>query len=311
MWLFLIVKHPKKYYNNDINLVDVIYILKTMLFMKRFRWFKYLYLFLLLNLLGFGLWQYYLTAPMNGDWQPHIAIMPTAEIHDNLVEITNVRNFRYSAEEDASVVNYYNQSYDLDKLSRIWYINEPFTETKSAAHTFLSFEFSDGKYLTISIEARKLKGQDYDIVKGLFRTYPLMYIVADERDTIMVRANVRKNNVYLYPVKTTPAKARLVLIDMLETMNDLAIHPRWYNTLTANCTSLIAHHVNRVTPHKLPFWSWQLLLTGHADELALEAGLLDTDLDINSARDKYRITERSIEIGDVENYSQLIREGIR
>jgi hypothetical protein len=50
-----------------------------------------------------------------------------------------------------------------------------------------------------------------------------------------------------------------------------------------------------------------LWLTASADELALEAGLIDTDLSIEEARKKYSINENSIKAGDVPNYSKLIR----
>jgi len=275
-----------------------------------FKFIRRRTIILILAVVGLALfaWQYFLPAPLVGDWQEHTAVMPTVTFKDNLATIDRVRNFRYLGAEEPSKIDYYQATYDLDKLVRIWYINEPFSESKNAAHTFLSFEFSDNKYLSISIEARKLKGQVYDILKGLLRTYPLMYIAADERDAILVRANVRNHDVYMYPIKTTPAKAQAVLRDMLVTMNDLAHHPKWYNTLTANCTSLIAYHVNRVTPRKVPAWSWQLLLTGHADELALEAGLLDTYLPIAQARAKYDISAKSRLVGDVSDYSQKIRE---
>lgn len=271
---------------------------------------RYILWSLIIILAIFAVWQYFLPAPLNGDWQTHTAVMPTVEFDGNLATIYNVRNFRYNSGEEASVIDYYDQTYDLDKVVRVWYINEPFSETKNAAHTFLSWEFSDGKFLSITIEARKTKGQVYNIFKGLFRTYPLMYIAADERDAILVRANLRQHDVYLYPVKTTPAKARTMLKNMLVEMNDLSVNTRWYNTLTANCTSLIAKHVNEVTPAKLPFWSWELLLTGHADELAMRAGLLDTDLSIEQARDKFNITKISQELGDVDDYSVKIREGL-
>ncbi len=271
---------------------------------------KYVFGGLILVIAVFAFWQYFLPAPLSGNWQEHTAVMPTVEFNGNLATIYNVRNFRYSSGEEPSIANYYNETYDLDKVVKVWYINEPFSETKNAAHTFLSWEFSDGKFLSLTIEARKTKGQVYNIFKGLFRTYPLMYIAADERDAILVRANVREHDVYLYPVKTTPAKAQVMLRNMLVEMNDLATNPKWYNTLTANCTSLIAKHVNEVTPAKLPFWSWELLLTGHADELAMSAGLLDTDLPIEQAREKFNISKVSQEIGDVEDYSIRIRENL-
>ncbi|MEI7749984.1 MAG: DUF4105 domain-containing protein [Candidatus Moraniibacteriota bacterium] len=257
----------------------------------------------------FILWEWLKPVPMNADWKPDVAVMSSAEIVGDTITVHNVRNFRYADEETPSVIDYYDQTYDLSKLTGMRFVAEPFSESKNAAHTFFSYEFSDGKYLTISVEARKRVGQDYDVFRGLLRTYPLIYVATDERDAVMVRANVRKHEVYLYPVKATPEKARAMLLDMLTTMNDLAIHPRWYNTLTANCTSLLAGHVNHVTPYRLPFWSWQFLFTGHADELALSSGLLATDLSIDDARAKYDITAVSRAIGDVENYSDLIRQG--
>jgi hypothetical protein len=257
-------------------------------------------------LISLFLWQLFKSAPLAGNWQEHIKVMPTVDFKGDLATVHNVRNFRYSGQEEASVIDYYDRTYDLSQIKKVWFVSEPFSESKNAAHTFLSFEFNDGKFLSISIEARKVIGQEYNVVKGLFRVYPLMYIPTDERDAILVRANVRKHEVYLYPVQT--AKAREMLTDMLQTMNDLIAHPRWYNTITSNCTSLIAGHVNHLTNGRLPIWSWRLLFTGHADELALRSGLLDTNLDIVAARQKYNITARSQAIGDVPDYSRLIRQ---
>jgi len=158
-------------------------------------------------------------------------------------------------------------------------------------------------------EARKVKGQEYNLFTGLLHTYPLMYIAADEHDTVFVRANVDKDDLYVYPVKLQdPAHAKLLLTDMLEKMNSLAVHPEWYNTITANCTSQIAWHINKLFPGRLPRIAWQTQLSGYADELALKQGLLDTNLSIEEARKKYLVTTRSQEIGYVPNYSQLIRQ---
>jgi hypothetical protein len=95
---------------------------------------------------------------------------------------------------------------------------------------------------------------------------------------------------------------------MLTEMNNLLTHPRWYNSIFSNCTSEIAKQVNKITPGRISMLSWQLLLTASADELALKHGLLDTDLAIDKAREKFLITEKSQKIGDVVNYSKLIRE---
>jgi hypothetical protein len=225
--------------------------------------------------------------------------------------VRNVRNFRYSgSEEDKDTkVAYYDKTYDLTKIKKVWYITEPFGKLKAAAHTFLSFEFENGDFLSITVEARKLKGQEYSLFKGLLRTYPLMYIAADERDVVVLRANIRKSDMYVYPVKLKQQEnARLVLEDILNEMNDLAVNPDWYNTFWDNCTSRIAYHINRISPGRLTGNLWQLAITGYADELALKKGLLDTDLSLEEARKKYFISKRSREIGPVDDYSRIIRQ---
>jgi hypothetical protein len=271
------------------------------------RWWKQVLAGLLIILAGLLLWQATKPIPTTGDWQTPLAILSTASFNGDLVTIKNVRDFRYHGSEDEKdlVPHYYDKTYDLSKLKRVWFVSDPFKETSLAAHTFLSFEFENGDYLSISIEARKLKGQTYSIFRGLFRTYPIMYIAADERDTIMVRANVRKDTVELYPVKTE--KARALLVDMLEEMNALVEKPEWYNTITDNCTSRIGWHVNRVSPGRIPPFPWQGSVSGFADGFALEHGLLDTDLPLDEARKKYDITARSQAAGDVPDYSKLIR----
>jgi hypothetical protein len=245
---------------------------------------------------------------ISGDWQEQLAISSTAEFNGDLVTVKNVRNFRYFPTENEMHSDYYDKTYNLNEIKKVWYTTEPFNENTSAAHTFVSFEFNNGDFLAISIEARKTKDQTYSIWKGMIKTYPLIYIAADERDLTLLRANIRKDKVYVYPVKLEKSdNGRLLLVDMLNKMNDLTIHPEWYNTLFSNCTSSIVKHINKLTPGRISPFSWQLWLTASADELALKHGLLDTDLSIEKAREKFFITDISEKIGDIPNYSREIR----
>jgi hypothetical protein len=257
----------------------------------------------------FFIWQGLKKPSLTGDWQTQLATPSTAEFNGNLATVHNVRNFRYGPTEDDMHPAWYDRTYDLTQIKRVWFVAEPFSELKQAAHTFLSFEFENGDFLAISIEARKTKSQTYSLWKGILRTYPLIYIAADERDVLLVRANLRNDDVYVYPIKfSKPESPRLLLTDMLLRMNDLLVHPVWYNTLWSNCTSNIAYHVDRLDPGRISPWSWQLWATGSADELALSHGLLDTNLSIDQARKKYFVTELSKQAGDVPDYSQLIRQ---
>ncbi|PIR73525.1 MAG: hypothetical protein COU40_02180 [Candidatus Moranbacteria bacterium CG10_big_fil_rev_8_21_14_0_10_35_21] len=248
-------------------------------------------------------------APLQGDWQEQLAVISTAEFNGDLVMVKNVRNFRYYPTEADIHPAYYDKTYDLTQIKKVWYVTEPFNENTVAAHTFVSFEFNNGDFLSISIEARKTKGQKYSTWKGMLHSYPLVYIAADERDVVLMRANMRKDKVYVYPAKLEkPENARLLFVDMLQRMNELTtIDPTWYNTLFANCTSSIADHVNKLTPGRISIFSWQLWLTASADELALQRGLLDTNLPIEQARERFSINELSEKIGDTTNYSNEIR----
>jgi hypothetical protein len=255
-------------------------------------------------------WCFWDKPSLQGDWQEQLAVLSTAEFQGDQVTVRNVRNFRYYPTEADMHPAYYDKTYNLNEIKKVWYITEPFNENKIAAHTFVSFEFESGDFLAISIEARKTKGQKYSTGKGLLHSYPLVYIAADERDVVLMRANVRKDKVYVYPVKLEkPENAKLLLIDMLERMNELATtKPAWYNTLFANCTSSIVGHVNKLTPGRISPFSWELWLTASADELALKRGLLDTDLPIDQAREKFYINEISERVGDRPDYSAEIRK---
>lgn len=272
--------------------------------------FKKVFLSLLVVVVLFIVWQATKKVPIEGDWKEHLAIIPTAEFNGDKVTVRNVRNYRYGPTEADMHPAYYDRTYDLNGVKKVWYVTEPFNENQMAAHTFVSFEFENGDFLAISIEARKTNEQEYSIWKGAMRTYPLVYVAADERDVILLRANLRKDKVYVYPVKLSkPENGRLLLTDMLTTMNELVTtKPQWYNTLFANCTSAIVKHVNKLSPDRISKFSWQLWLTASADELALETGLIDTDLNIEEARKMYNINVASEKAGDVATYSQDIRK---
>src|SRR6202040_2363804 len=83
------------------------------------------------------------------------------------------------------------------------------------AHTIVSWEFGDGQYLAISIEARKEKGESYSALRGFFHQYELYYVVADERDLVGLRTNYRGEQVYLYRILSPASLARALLIDYL------------------------------------------------------------------------------------------------
>jgi len=275
---------------------------------KFWKALKWIGIVILIFAAGFVLLQAQKKVPTEGDWKDTLKILSTAEFKGDLVTVRNVRNFQYNASGTPVVETYYDKTYDLNKLVKVWYVTVPFNPGSPFAHTFLSFQFADGSYLAITIEARLTKNQQYGLWPGLTRTYPLMYIAADERDVIYERTDIFKDDMYVYPLKADPKDGRLLLADMLKRMDELYANPTWYNAIFANCTSSIASHVNKIWPGILPRFDWQVVFTNYADKLALDKGLLDTNLPLDQARKKFYVTDIAEKVGYASNFSSLIRQ---
>lgn len=245
-------------------------------------------------------------ASNNRDWNNDQAVLPYAEISNNLASIYNIRNFSYTSTSDYTP-NYYDKTFDLNKLKKAWYIVEPFSGIPGSAHTFLSFEFEDDQFVAISVEIRKEKGESFNPIVGLFNQYEIMYVIADERDAIKLRSNYRKDEVYLYPTKTTQEKTKALFLDMLNRANSLREHPEFYNTIVNNCTTNIVDHVNKITPNKVPFFTFRVLLPANSDKLAYKLGLIDTDLSFKDARSHYFINDRATKYATDPEFSKKIR----
>lgn len=232
-------------------------------------------------------------------------MLARAVFDGNRVHLRNIRNIEYRSTSDYDV-RHYDATFDLDALDSVWYLVEQFQNVKGPAHTMVSFGFRDGRYVAISVEIRKEIGEQFSPVRGLFKQYELMYVVADERDVVRMRANHRHDDVFLYPVQTTPERRRRMFVEMLERANALADAPEFYNTLFSTCTTNIVRHVNTIAPRRVPL-SYKVLLPGYSDELAFDLGLIDTDLPLEEARQRFHINERALRFADDPAFSRRIR----
>ncbi len=251
-----------------------------------------------------GVWAS-ITPSNDREWAPDQVVLPYAEFEDNLVHIYNIRNFNYETTTDYEV-NYYDKTFDLNKIKAVYYVVEPFSGFAGAAHTFLSFEFEDNNFIAISIEIRKEKGEEFSAIKGLFKQYEIMYVIGDERDLIKLRSNYRNDLVYVYPVRTTTEKVRSLFVDMITKTNKLKTEPEFYNTLTNACTISIMKHVNKISPKRIPL-KIEAILPENSDKIVYELGLLDTDLPFEEARKKYLINDRAKKYADSPDFSVKIR----
>lgn len=256
-------------------------------------------------ILVFGATQIFIKPSNNRDWSVDNAILPSAEFSGDLVTIRNVRNFSYASVLDYTPA-YYDKTYDLSKIKTVDFFNEPFSGL--AAHTFLSFGFEDGEYVTVSVEVRREKGEFFNAFKGLFNQFELTYVIADERDVVRLRTNYRKDDVYRFPIKVSTEKARALFVDMLNRANALKENPEFYNTFTNNCTTNIVRHVNAIAEKdaQVPF-SLRYIFPKFSDALAYDLGLIDDTGTLEELKTRYNITAMANEYGDDPYFSYRIR----
>ncbi len=241
----------------------------------------------------------------NRDWSPDQARLASAQFSGDQVQIQNVRNAVYRSSADFDV-HWETRNYDLSQVETLWFLVEPFSDWRGPAHTFLSFGFADGRYLAISVEIRKEKGESFSPLLGLFRQYELIYVLADERDLITLRAKYRHDAVFLYKMRATPEQIRAMLQSMLHRANHLAAHPEFYNTLNNTCASNIVDHIDVIAPGRIPF-SYKTLLPAYSDDLSFDLGLIDTTLPRAKYRAAHQINALVVQYADAPDFSAAIR----
>lgn len=242
----------------------------------------------------------------NRNWQTDVARLSWADISGNRVTVHNIRNFDYRTETDYTPA-YYDRTFDMDKLASIDVITV-YWMGPAIAHVLLSFGFTGGEYLAVSIETRKTVGEDYSTVKGFFRQYELYYVVADERDVIRLRTNYRHDpteDVYIYRVQGNVENGRRVFLEYMKKLNQLKTTPEFYNTLTTNCTTNIWLNT-RVNPGHPPF-SWKILASGYLPEYLYECGLLDTSVPFETLRKRAYANDRAHAADTAPDFSRRIR----
>ena len=249
-----------------------------------------------------------LMEPSNdGDWQADVARLPRVEVRGDQLVFHNVRSFEYRTETDFTP-RYVERSYDLAALRGVD-IFMSYWGSPAIAHTIMSWQFDNAPPLAISIETRKRKGQEYSAVKGFFKQYEIIYVVADERDVVQLRTNHRGEQVYLYRLKSSPALARALLLDYVDSINRLVDRPQFYNALVDNCTTTIRRHRKHVDPDAPPF-DWRLLANGYLDQRFYEAGIVDTRLPFEELRRVSHIDARAKAADGDPAFSQRIRQGL-
>jgi hypothetical protein len=250
-------------------------------------------------------WSSSISASNDKNWAADVAHGITGTINDGQLSVRTLRNFSWRTEADYTE-RWEQRTYDLSRL-RSLDLFLVYWMGPLIAHTIMSFGFEDGRYLDFSIELRRTQNDQYSAIAGFFKTHELVYIGADERDLMTLRKE-RHEQIQLYRLRTSPERARALLVEYIEQANDLAAHPRFYNTLTTNCTTTIFGMMRAVTS-SIPF-DWRIILTGHLPSYLYEHAAVDTRIPLEELRQRADVTSRvDASLTEVE-FSSRLREGV-
>ncbi len=255
-----------------------------------------------------GLLFWWQRIPASNDrlWSDDVARMTNGTLEDGQLTLHNVRNFDWRSETDYTQ-RWETRSYDLDRLRSVDMIMSYWT-VGAIAHMLISFGFDDGAQLAFSVEIRREKAETFSEVGGFFKEFELTVIAADERDVIRLRTNVRGEDDYLYRLRMPRSAMRSLLLGYLDEANRLVATPRFYNTITVNCTTLVYHMMKQIVG-RLPL-DYRLLLSGYLPEYVYKVRGLDMRYTLDELRARGRITERARQADRGADFSAQIRRGI-
>lgn len=239
-------------------------------------------------------------------WADDVAQMTTGEVTGTQVTLDNVRNFDWHTSTEYTQ-RWETRSYDLERLATVDMILSYWTY-RAIAHVLVSFGFENGEHVVFSVEIRRKKDDGFSEIGGFFKEFELSIIAADERDVVRVRTNIRGEDDYLYRIGLPVSAMRSLFLAYVEQANALVVTPRFYNTMSVNCTTLVYHMMKHIVG-SLP-WDYRLLLSGYLPSYVYRLGGLDERYKLKELRAFGRITDRARQADRSPAFSADIRNGI-
>ncbi|PZN95269.1 MAG: hypothetical protein DCF31_06900 [Alphaproteobacteria bacterium] len=239
-------------------------------------------------------------------WEPDMARVADARIDGDVLTVNNVRNFAWRSDTDFDP-HWETRRYRLSQLRGVDLFLS-YWAGENIAHAIVSFDFRDSDPLAFSIEIRKEKGESYSSTAGFFKTYELAIIAADERDVVKVRSTVRGEDVRLYRLDIERATALGLLREYVTLANDVSARPRWYNTLAANCTTVIFGMARRLDPKVA--MDWRILLPGQLPSYLREHRFVSRAVPLDTLVAAARIGPRAAAPSPDPAFSRRIRVGV-
>ena len=214
-----------------------------------------------------------LTTPQQ--WTAIHQRIPQVVIDQQQVQIQYIRDFEYDRQGKIKRQRYFDARYDIDCVEKVWCCITHFARP-GIAHVLLSFEFTDGRFLALSVEARCQSRQRYHPLKGLFFIYPKLMLFGSEQDLIGLRYLHLKHKTYLYPLNLTMQGRRHLFAAIAQQAQQQQNNMQRYHSIFNNCLTSLAKYT-KLWHWSRSMWDYRILLPGYCDALALQTGLMQAD----------------------------------
>ena len=225
---------------------------------------------------------------LDRDWDDDVRVLAGVKMGEQgSVRLTDIRDWSYTQD---SVVSrgYVDASFDPRDIVDMWMYEQELDDAGLIAHTFLVFEFGEeygpARYIGLSVETRRELGEEYSLIGGILRSFEVTHIWATESDLVTRRVLYLDYPLTRFRLDIPKEYRSRIFVKFAQETADLATIPRWYNTVTNNCTSSLIRYVNESEPGAIPV-HYSYVLTGKADDHLAALGYLDAESSLTITRD--------------------------